>query len=164
MLFVTCNLFESRCNFIKNSETLVSFTYQIVGWWKFIGARFRWIAFIKPGVALREPNIVSVPVTVQCLSTHILYAHPHPQPTHPYTYTHTHTHTHKHTTNTFTYTGAHALTLVIDLQLSSCQQVVQLTGYSEELLSVAQSTHTHTHTHTDTHTLTHKHYMIVSSG
>lgn len=25
---------------------------------------FRWIAFIKPDVAFREPNIVSVPVTV----------------------------------------------------------------------------------------------------
>lgn len=82
--------------------------------------RFRWIAFIKAGVALREPNIASVPVTMP---------------------PHTHTYSHTQINNNQSHIYKHTRTVFIDPQLSSCQQVVQLTGYSEELLSVVPSTH-----------------------
>ena len=119
---------------------------------------FRWIAFISPNVALREPKIVNVSITVIPQLTICTAIATFPPPPHTRTHTrtraHVHRHSYKHTTNTFIYTCTHALTLVIDLQLSSCQQVVQLTGYSEEMLSV----------HTHTYKLTHTHYTIVSSG
>lgn len=64
---------------------------------------------------------------------------------HTYIHTPTRTHTHTRRTNTSAYTDALTLTL-IDLQLSSCQQVVQLTSFSKELFFASPAcTHVHTH-------------------
>lgn len=66
------------------------------------------------------------------------------QHTYIHTPTRTHTHTHTRRTNTSAYTDALTLTL-IDLQLSSCQQVVQLTSFSKELF-FGRPACTHVHT------------------